>query len=81
MQRGCDRMSDFVKPSLPEYEALLKARHCFGTFRPDLLVHAKECYEQDIVLDPEFAKAHCEYGNYFWGMALAGALPADQACP
>ncbi len=69
------------KPSLPAYEALLKARYCFGTFRPDLLAHAKECYEQDIVLDPKFAQAHCEYGNYFWGLALAGALPANQACP
>jgi len=69
------------KPSLPAYEALLKARYCFGTFRPDLLAHAKECYEQAIALDPEFAQAHCEYGNYFWGLALAGALPANQALP
>ena len=69
------------KPSLPAYEALLKARYCFGTFRPDLLAHAKECYEQAIVLDPKFAQAHCEYGNYFWGLALAGALSANQALP
>jgi serine/threonine protein kinase/Tfp pilus assembly protein PilF len=69
------------KPSLPAYEALLKARYCFGTFRPDLLEHAKEYYEQAIALDPKFAQAHCEYGNYFWGLALAGALPANQALP
>jgi eukaryotic-like serine/threonine-protein kinase len=69
------------KPSLPAYEALLKARYCFGTFRPDLLAHAKECYEQAIALDPKFAQAHCEYGNYFWGLALAGVLPANQALP
>jgi serine/threonine protein kinase/Tfp pilus assembly protein PilF len=69
------------KPSLPAYEALLKARYCFGTFRPDLLAHAKECYEQAIALDPEFAQAHCEYGNYFWGLALAGALQANLALP
>jgi Tfp pilus assembly protein PilF len=69
------------KPSLPAYEALLKARYCFGTFRPDLLANAKECYEQAIALDPKFAQAHCEYGNYFWGLALAGALPANQALP
>jgi len=69
------------KPSLPAYEALLKARYCFGTFRPDLLAHAKECYEQAIALDPKFAQAHCEYGNYFWGLALSGALPANRALP
>jgi Tfp pilus assembly protein PilF len=69
------------KPSLPAYEALLKARYYFGTFRPEMLPHAKECFEQAIALDPKFTLAHCEYGNYFWGMALAGALPANQALP
>jgi len=69
------------KPSLPAYEALLKARYYFGTFRPDLLPHAKECFERAIALDPKFTLAHREYGNYFWGLALAGALPANQALP
>jgi serine/threonine protein kinase/Tfp pilus assembly protein PilF len=69
------------KPSLPAYEALLKARYYYGTFRPDLLPQAKECFEQAIALDPKFTLAHCEHGNYFWGMALAGALPANQALP
>src|SRR5271170_4873726 len=69
------------KPNLPAYEALLKARHYFGTFRPDLLQRAKECYEQAIALDPKFALAHCEYGYYFVGMAFSGALPANQALP
>jgi len=69
------------RPSLPAYDALLKARYYFGTFRPDLLPHAKECFERAIALDPKFTLAHCEYGNYFWGMTLAGALPANQALP
>jgi tetratricopeptide (TPR) repeat protein len=59
----------------------LKARYYFGTFRPDLLPQAKECFEQSIALDPKFTQAHCEYGNYFWGMSLAGALAANQALP
>ncbi len=53
------------KPSLPAYEALLKARHYQGASRPDLLSRAKECFEQAIALDPKFALAHCEYGIYF----------------
>jgi hypothetical protein len=32
-------------------------------------------------LDPKFALAHCEYGRYFGAMAIAGALPANQALP
>jgi len=69
------------KPNLPAYEALLKARHYNGTFRPDLLPRAKECFEQAIALDPKFALAHCEYGFYFYSMAVVGALPANQALP
>jgi serine/threonine-protein kinase len=69
------------KPSLPAYEALLKARHYQGLVRPDLLPRIKECYEQAIALDPKFALAHCEYGMYFWSMAVVGALPANQALP
>jgi hypothetical protein len=67
------------KPSMPAYEALLKARHYNGTFRPDLFPHTKECFEQAIALDPKFALAHCEYGFYFWNLALTGAMPANQA--
>ena len=46
-----------------------------------MLPRAKEYFEQAIALDPKFALAHCEYGGYFGGMALAGALPANQALP
>ena len=46
-----------------------------------MLPRVKECFEQAIALDPKFALAHCEYGSYFGAMALAGALPANQALP
>ena len=59
------------KPSLPAYEALLKARHYRGLLRPDLFPRAKECFEQAIALDPKFALAHCEYGDLF----------RDDGCP
>jgi serine/threonine-protein kinase len=73
--------ADQYKPSLPAYEALLKARYHLANFRPDTLSLVKDCYEQAIALDPKFAQAHCEYGNYFLAIALAGALPANQALP
>ena len=69
------------KPNLPAYEALLKARHYLGSFRPDLLPRIKEYFEQAIALDPKFALAHCEYGGYFGAMAVVGTLPANQALP
>ena len=67
------------RPILPAYEALLKARYYNGNFRPDLLPRTKECFEQAIALDPKFALAHCEFGFYFWNLALTGAMPANQA--
>jgi TolB-like protein/tRNA A-37 threonylcarbamoyl transferase component Bud32/Tfp pilus assembly protein PilF len=69
------------KPNLPAYEALLKARHYLGSFRPDLLPRIKEYFEQAIALGPNFALAHCEYGGYFGAMALVGTLPANHALP
>jgi eukaryotic-like serine/threonine-protein kinase len=69
------------KPSLPAYEALLKARHYMGAGRPDLFTRVKECYQQAIALDPKFALAQCEYGMYFAAMAIVGALPANEAFP
>jgi serine/threonine-protein kinase len=69
------------KPSLPAYEALLKARHYMGLSRPDLLPRVKEYFEQAIALDPKFALAHCEYGAYFFQLAVIGALPANHALP
>jgi tetratricopeptide (TPR) repeat protein len=69
------------KPSLPAYEALLKARYYIETIRPELYPRAKECFEQAIALDPKFALTHCAYGIYFLMMALGGGLPANQAMP
>ena len=62
------------KPSLPAYEALLKARHYRGLIRPDLLPRARECFEQAIALDPKFVLAHCEYGIYFMLLVVLGLV-------
>jgi len=78
---GTPAAADQYRPSLPAYEALLKARYYLANFRPDTLSLVKDCYEQAIAFDPKYAQAHSEYGNYFLAMALAGALPANQALP
>lgn len=66
------------KPSLPAYEALLKARHYRGLIRPELLPRARECFEQAIALDPKFALAHCEYGIYFMLMVVLGLVAPSE---
>lgn len=73
--------ADRYRPSLPAYEALMKARHLVGLFRPDLFAQMKDYYEQAIALDPKFALAYSEYGSYFFSMAFGGVLPAKLALP
>ncbi len=69
------------KPSLPAYEALLKARYYMGRLHPAMLPRIQESFEQVLVLDPKFALAYCEYGMYFLLMSIYGMMPADQALP
>lgn len=76
---GSPAPGEAYKPSLPAYEALLKARYYMGLVLPDLLPRVREAFEQAIALDPQFALAHSEYGRYFIVMATAGAMPADRA--
>ena len=69
-------------PTLPAYEAYLKARHHWAKITPESLARSKECYEQAIALDPGFALAHIGIANYFLLMAGgAGLVPAHQAMP
>ncbi len=78
---GTSAAVQHYKPSLPAYEALLKARHYSANLRPDLMPRIKECFEQAIALDPGFALAHCEFGTYFMLMGALGLLPANQGWP
>jgi TolB-like protein/tRNA A-37 threonylcarbamoyl transferase component Bud32 len=78
---GTPAAREQYKPSLPAYEALLKARYYIGRMNPDVLPRIKESFEQAIALDPKFALAHCEYGIYFLMMAVLGSLPANQVLP
>ncbi len=69
------------KPKLPAYEALLKGRHYMMQTTQDSLARGKECYEQAMALDPQFALAHTEFGFYLVSAAIGGQLPAHHAMP
>jgi serine/threonine-protein kinase len=68
-------------PKLPAYEAYLKARYYQWKFTPEAPAKAKECYEQAIALDPEFALAHVGYADYVLFQTLFGNLTSSQAVP
>jgi TolB-like protein/Tfp pilus assembly protein PilF len=54
-------------PTLPAYEALLKARHLHWMHTPESMEQATGFYEQAITLDPRFALAHAEYAELLMG--------------
>jgi serine/threonine-protein kinase len=69
------------QPSVPAYEAFLKARYYLGKFTPEDLFRGKECLEEAITLDPGFALAYSYLGRCFFFLAGNGLLPVHHAFP
>ena len=68
-------------PSLPAYEAYLRARHHQAKVTPEAWDLAKACFESAIELDPAFALAHVGLGYYWLGQLHFGRSPAHEAIP
>jgi serine/threonine-protein kinase len=69
------------EPNPAAHEAYLKARFQWVRPGPEFVARCKEYLEQAIALDPEFALAHCEYAEYFLGLAGVGYLQGHEAMP
>lgn len=68
-------------PTLPAYEALLKARHFHWKVTAESMDQAKLFYEQAIALDPQFALAHALYADYLFGRTTIGLSPLREVEP
>ncbi|HYL36061.1 MAG TPA: protein kinase [Bryobacteraceae bacterium] len=68
-------------PKVAAYEAVLKARYHLNKVTPESMVRARECLEQAIAIDPEYALPHSVLGGCFVSPAIYGMLPAHQAMP
>jgi serine/threonine protein kinase len=68
-------------PKLPAYEALMKARHYQWKLTPEAMAQAKEFYGQAIALDPNFALARVDQGDYFLALANLGLMSAKESMP
>ena len=66
-------------PTLPAYEALLKARHYLLKWTPESLPRGKQCYQEAIELDPQFASAHSELGLHYFVLASENQITAREA--
>jgi len=68
-------------PSVPAYEAYLKARHCLAGFTRESLPLSRDFYQQAIALDPGFAAAHSGLAQAIVTLVLPGITPAHIAMP
>src|SRR5262249_29659234 len=68
-------------PDLPAYESFLKARYFLRKFSGGAMALGKECLEQAIALDPNFALARAEMSAYFRSLSALGNTPAREVLP
>jgi serine/threonine-protein kinase len=66
------------QPNLQAYEAYLRYRHYQWSFTPESLRRSRECLEQAIALDPEFALPYVGLADFHLSSTLAG-LRTDEA--
>lgn len=65
------------QPNLNAYEAFLRYRQYQWAFTPDALRRSRECLEQAIALDPEFALPYVGLADHHGATTLAGVPYAE----
>jgi len=68
-------------PSLAAYEAFLQGRHHWAKLTPESLARSRECFEQAVALDPQFALARNSLAEHFFALAANSLMPAHEAIP
>jgi serine/threonine-protein kinase len=68
-------------PTLPAYDAFLRAKHHLAKVTPESWELAKQCYESAVELDPKFALAHVGLGFYWAVQTNFGRCPPHDAVP
>jgi len=68
-------------PSLPAYEAYLRYRSYQWQFTPEASRRSRECLEQALALDPEFALPYVGLADYHFALATVGGASSHEAMP
>jgi serine/threonine-protein kinase len=69
------------QPTLPAYEAFLRARHALLKIAPESAARAKQLLEQAIALDIEYAEPYAELGWYYFLQSIMGLRRARETMP
>jgi len=67
--------------NLDAYSLLLRGRDCVIRATPEWLAKGKECVEQAIALDPNYALAYVGMAHYYIVSAVAGFVAGSEAFP
>ncbi len=68
-------------PHLAAYEAVLRARFYLNKVTPESLARARECLQQAITIDPEYALPYSVLGGCYVSPAMYGMVPPHEAMP
>jgi serine/threonine-protein kinase len=68
-------------PSMPAYEAYLKYRSYQWQFTREAAQRSRECLEEALALDQDFALPYVGLADYQLALAAVGALPSSEAMP
>jgi serine/threonine-protein kinase len=68
-------------PSLPAYEAYLKYRSYQWQFTPEAAQRSRQCLEQALALDPEFALPYVGLADHHLALSAVGAIHSHEAMP
>src|SRR5688572_8065275 len=68
-------------PSLPAYEAYLRYRSYQWQFTGEAAQRSRDCLEQSLALDPEFALPYVGLADYHLALAAVGGILSDEAMP
>ena len=69
------------QPNLPAYEAYLKYRHYQWGFTPESLQLSRECLEQAIALDPQFALPYVGLADFHLASSAIGGMASQEGMP
>ncbi len=67
--------------NLEAWQLYLKGEYWRLRNTPEALAKAKECYEQALRIEPNYANAYNGLATYYYNLAVLGMQPADEMMP
>jgi len=67
--------------NIEAYQNYLKGQYHFQRVTPESLAKAKECYEQALAIDPNYAPAFSGLAEYYYVQAVLGMKPVGDVAP